>query len=124
LVKLLHLVQKDSDVSRIKQLLEVLTADYGQQRHYKKLAQMFKQAHEVVELSLSENGNLAAKQQLRRQCLNLISKKNILADDVAKVKVLNEIGFIKRKMAEIEPGKTRSRLRRHHNALSGNDMSS
>jgi serine phosphatase RsbU (regulator of sigma subunit)/anti-sigma regulatory factor (Ser/Thr protein kinase) len=122
--ELLHLVQKDSDVSRIKQLLEVLTADYGQQRHYKKLAQMFKQAHEVVELSLSENGNLAAKQQLRRQCLNLISKKNILADDVAKVKVLNEIGFIKRKMAEIEPGKTRSRLRRHHNALSGNDMSS
>lgn len=91
---------------------------YGKDKQLKRLIQLFKQVLEIIAVSDKDYDEKNKEHGLLlSECLKFITKKNILAEDLAKIRILNEIGILKNKIKKQSGGNSRNRPQRRRSAL-------
>ena len=97
----------------IVQHLNYFVNEYSKEKPLKRLIQLFKQVNDIITENIQESAkNSEEVQALQRECLKFVTKKNILAEDVVKIRLLNEIGIIRNKIEKKSGHYSRQRLKR------------
>ena len=97
----------------VSEYINYFVSEYSREKPLKRLIQLFKQVNEIITVNEKKSLKLSEEDQaLQRECLKFVSKKNILAEDVIKIRLLNEIGIIRNKLDKKSGHYSRQRLKR------------
>ncbi len=109
----------EDHLGKITQILSFLTAKYGNTVELQKLIQIFSQMEEIIQLYLeNEDKENQTVLYIIKECLEFVRKRNILAEDIVKISILNQFGLKKRKLIKEYGKETKFSLRRKKNDAS------